>query len=77
MGLHTEQDFKDFAEDQGFKWDDGFGLDCLVHFNHDGKTIVSPWSYTLGNPVDIFGVELMSAWKKEAASLMSEWAADA
>jgi len=71
------QDFKEFGEDQGFKWDEGFSLDALVSFNHEGSVIVNPYSYTQGDPAELFGTTAMDAWKQEAASLMNEWAADA
>lgn len=77
MATFTEQDFKDFGADQGFKYDEGFGLDCLVTFDHSGRPIVNPYSYTLGDPSGIFGAEKMDAWKLEASALMAEWLADA
>ena len=75
--MFTESDFKGFGDDQGFKWDEGFTIDCLVTFQHNGDTIVNPYSYTQRDPAEMFGVDKMNAWKAEAADLMREWMKDA
>jgi hypothetical protein len=79
MDNATEQDFRDYGEDQGFRWDEGFPLDSLVSFEHDGKIIVNPYSYIAGNrnPVELFGTEKMAAWKAECLELFAEFSADA
>ena len=77
MKAFTDSDYRDFGDDQGHKWDEGFDLDCLVSFQHEGRDIVNPYSYTTGDPAALFGAEKMSAWKAEAAALMAEWEADA
>ena len=71
----NEQDFKDFGADQVSKCEDGFGLDCLVTFEHEGEVIVDPYAYS-EDPSSLFGQAAMDAWKLEAAELMAEWAAD-
>jgi hypothetical protein len=77
MSNYTEQDFKDFSEDQGIKCGEGYGYDALVTFVHEEEVIVDPYAYTDGDPVILFGATAMAAWKAEAAALMTEWAADA
>ena len=73
---YTRQDFMDWGEFQGQRWDDGEPLECLVHFTHDGKVIVNPYSYTQGDPADIFGTKNMDAWIAESAELFDDFAAD-
>jgi len=77
MATYTESDFRDFGDDQGFRFDEGFTLDCLVSFQHEGSDIVNPYSYTLKDPASIFGEDKMDEWKREAAALMIEWEKDA
>jgi len=65
--IPTEQDYRDYAEHLGFMWDEGAELDQLVHFEHDGKIIVSPYSYVQAgqNPAEVFGESKMDQWKLE------------
>ena len=72
----SDNEFKQFGEYQGQRWDEGESLDCLVVFQHDGKDIVSPYSYTLGDPAELFGTEKMDAWKRECVELWAEWTID-
>ncbi len=72
----TEEDFREFGDDQGFKYDEGFTLDCLVTYEHEGRIIVNPYSHTQGDPAEMFGAEKMDEWRREAAELMIEWRAD-
>jgi len=76
MKAFTDSDYRDFGADQVAKCEDGFTLDCLVTFEHEGEIIVNPYAYS-DDPAALFGAEKMSAWKAEAAALMAEWEADA
>lgn len=76
MTIYAEKDYRDYGEDQGFRWDEGFSLEALVYFEHEGVTIVNPYSYTKGDPADLFGKEKMTAWKAECRELWAEFAAD-
>ena len=74
--MNTEQEYKDFGKDQVTKCLEGFGLDCLVVFEHKGKIIINPYAHSY-NPDELFGVMQMAEWRHEAARLIAEWKADA
>ena len=76
MENYSEQDFRNWGENQGFMWDEGAELDALVHFHHEGLNIVNPYSHTQGDPAEIFGSEKMDAWQNESAAMFDEFAAD-
>ena len=63
----------------GSHWPAGGIENCLVHFDHEGKTIVNPYSYLPANqnPADMFGEGKMNAWKDECADLFDEYKKDA
>ena len=55
MTIYAEKDYRGYGEDQGFRWDEGFSLDALVYFEHEGMIIVNPYSHTERDPTEFFG----------------------
>lgn len=76
MTIYTEKHYRDYGDDQACRLKEGFTLDSLVHFEHEGVTIINPYCHTTGDPVDLFGKEKMDAWKAECRELWLEFAAD-